>query len=100
MLTNLLHFSFCLTELHREFSNRIIRVIIKILARRAEVGARTLVYGASVGPESHGQYVPDCKITPTRGLILGEAGIELQGRVWLELKQKLEAIRPGVTSVS
>ncbi|MCJ1353384.1 MAG: hypothetical protein MMC33_003370 [Icmadophila ericetorum] len=91
---------FCQSELHREYDNRAVRIIIKILARRTEVGARTLVYGASVGPESHGQYVPDCKITPTVGLTKGEAGAELQSRFWVELKQKLEAIRPGVTSLS
>ncbi len=76
------------------------RVIIKILARRTEVGARTLVHGASVGSESHGQYVPDCKITPTAGLTKGKVGAELQDRVWVELKQKLENIQPGVTSLS
>ena len=69
-----------------------------MLARRTEVGARTLVYGASVGPESHGQYVPDCKITPTGGLTSGQGGAELQKRVWLELREKLEAIRPGIAS--
>jgi hypothetical protein len=73
---------------------------MKILARPTEVGARTLVHGASVGPESHGQYVPDCKITPTAGLAKGQAGAELQNRVWVELKQKLEAVRLGVTSLS
>ena len=71
-----------------------------MLARPTEVGARTLVYGASVGPESHGQYVPDCKITSTAGLTKGKKGAELQERVWVELKRKLEAVRPGVTSVS
>jgi hypothetical protein len=54
----------------------------------------------SVGEESHGQYIPDCKITQTVGLTKGKAGAELQDRVWVELKQKLEAIRPGVTSLS
>lgn len=71
-----------------------------MLARPTEVGAHTLVHGASLGPESHGQYVPDCKITPTAGLTKGEAGAELQNRVWSELRQKLEVIRPGVTSLS
>ena len=71
-----------------------------MLARRTEVGARTLVHGASVGPESHGQYVPDCKITPTAGLTKGKEGDELQERVWAELRQKLEAIQTGVTSLS
>lgn len=92
--------SFCHSGLHREYDNRAVRIAIKILARSTEVGARTLVHGASVGPESHGQYVPDCKITPTAGLTEGKAGARVQTRVWLELKQKLEAIQPGVTSLS
>jgi hypothetical protein len=70
-----------------------------VIARTAEVGSRTLVYGASAGPESHGQYVPDCKITPTKGLTTGKEGAELQERVWKELKGKLEKIHPGVTSL-
>jgi len=76
------------------------RIFLKIMARRTEVGARTLVYGGSVGVESHGQYVPDCKIKPTVGPTKGKEGTELQRRVWEELKQKLEAIQPGVTSLS
>lgn len=73
---------------------------MKILCHPTEVGAPPLVYGASVGPVSHGQYVPDCKVTLTAGLRQGEAATELQCRVWVELRQKLEAIRPGVTSLS
>lgn len=57
------------------------------------------MHGASAGPESHGQYVPDCRITVTGGLTKGKAGIELQDRVWDELKVKLEGINPGVTSI-
>jgi hypothetical protein len=75
-------------------------LILRLIARRTEVGARTLVYGASAGPESHGEYVPDCKITPTKGLTKGDEGSELQNRVWVELRDKLEAIRTGVTSLS
>jgi hypothetical protein len=58
------------------------------------------VYGASVGPEAHGLYLPDCKITPTVGLTKGEEGAKLKSLVWEELKQKLEAIDPGVTSLA
>ena len=91
----------CHSQLHREAGDGlIVRTLLKIFARPTEVGARTLVHGASAGPESHGQYVPDCKIKQTGGLTKGKAGAELQARVWGELKQKLEAIRPGVTSLS
>ena len=72
---------------------------MRLMCRPTEVGARTLVHGASIGPESHGQYVPDCKITSPRGLCKGEEGIKLRNRVWVELREKLEAIQPGVTSL-
>jgi hypothetical protein len=69
-----------------------------MVARTAEVGSRTLVHGASVGPEAHGQYVPDCKITQTGGLCKGQAGAKLQERIWTELREKLEKINLGVCS--
>lgn len=100
MLIRLSSSSLCQSELHREHDNFAIRILMKILARKTEVGSRTLVYGASVGEQSHGQYVPDCKITATKGLTQGKAGAELQNRVWLELKQKLETIQLGLTSLS
>ncbi|KAF2093001.1 retinol dehydrogenase [Rhizodiscina lignyota] len=90
----------CDTELARDYSGAAVDLAKKILCRPSEVGARTLVYGASAGPESHGQYVPDCKIKPTGGLTKGEAGEKLQKRVWVELRDKLEGILPGVTTMS
>ncbi|KAK7418098.1 hypothetical protein QQZ08_011385 [Neonectria magnoliae] len=91
----------CQSDLHREVHHLLIaRILLRLFCRPTEVGSRTLVHGASAGPESHGQYVPDCKITPTKGLTAGPAGAELQDRIWVELKQKLEGIRPGVTSLS
>jgi hypothetical protein len=91
--------SFCHSELHRARSGRVITIAKNILARATPVGARTLVYGASAGIETHGGYLPDCNLTQTGGLTAGEAGIELQKRVWDELKQKLDDIRSGVTSL-
>ncbi|KAH6971761.1 putative short-chain dehydrogenase [Ilyonectria sp. MPI-CAGE-AT-0026] len=90
---------FCQSELHRERDSRVVRLALKMLARQTEVGSRTLVYGASAGPETHGQYLPDCNITVTKGLTEGSAGAELQNRVWEELTQKLEAVQKGVTSL-
>ena len=103
MLTFFVSCSFCQSELGREVTqdSAIARFLIRILARPTEVGARTLVYGASeAGPESHGQYVPDCKITPTVGLTKGKEGAALQERFWSELRVKLEDIKPGVTTLS
>ncbi|KAH8649404.1 retinol dehydrogenase [Tricladium varicosporioides] len=90
----------CQSELgQKEHVNHAIKLMVKIIARPTEVGARTIVYGACAGPESHGQYVPDTKITPTAGLTKGEKGGELQIRVWEELKAKLDGIRSDVTSL-
>lgn len=92
---------FCGSQLGRDYESRAARVAIKAVARPVEVGARTLVYGASAGLDTHGQYLPDCKITqPNRGLLKGKAGEVLQRRVWNELKAKLETIRPGVTAAA
>ncbi|KAK3356719.1 NAD(P)-binding protein [Lasiosphaeria hispida] len=89
---------FCESELTREY-NPAVNYAMKILQRTTEVGSRTLVYGACAGPESHGQYVPECQIVPVGGLAKGVAGAELQARVWAELRAKLEAVRPGVTEL-
>lgn len=78
-----------------------VRIFFKIFARTTDVGARTLVLGASAGPESHGKFVSDCAIhEPVLGLAKGDVGLQLQKRIWAELRDKLEAIRPGVTSIA
>ena len=98
--------SFCHSDLTREVeassavASALLGVFKKLFARSTEVGSRTLVYGASVGPESHGQYLPDCNIKPTKGLAAGDAGAGLQERVWLELREKLEGIRNGITALA
>ena len=69
-----------------------------VLARKAEYGSRTLVHAAGLGSESHGQYLHDCQIAPPSPLVLSGEGKKAQDRVWDELVQILEAIRPGVTS--
>lgn len=38
-------------------------VMKAMLARTAEEASRNLVYGASVGPESHGLYFTNCDVT-------------------------------------
>lgn len=90
----------CHSELTREFDSPVVRLAKKILARTTEVGSRTIVHGASFGPKSHGQYLPDCKIEMPMGICKGEEAGGLQSRVWEELKGKLEAIQPGVTTLS
>lgn len=100
LVLTILFCRFCQSGLHREHDKGILALVIKILARPTEVGARTLVYGAGAGPETHGGYLPDSKLRETRGLTSGDSGKELQARVWSELKVKLEGIQKGVTDLS
>ena len=48
------------------------------------------------GPESHGHYLSDCKISKNCYLVEGPEGPKVQKRVWDELSQKLERIEPGI----
>jgi hypothetical protein len=79
--------------------NVVVRKIIHKVARDPAVGARTLVYGASAPVVEHGGYLPDCKLTELKGLVSGREGVELQQRVWKEVKVVLEGVRKGVTEL-
>ena len=87
----------CHSELARE--SGFIWVIMKFfLARTTEIGGRLLVHAGSSGPESPGQYLCDCKVALPAAFALTTEGYEVQNRLWDELTEKLEAIKPGVTS--
>ncbi|KAK4172949.1 hypothetical protein QBC36DRAFT_195807 [Triangularia setosa] len=66
------------------------------LSRTAEQGARTLMFGAAGGQETHGKYLDDCKVSDPSVWVLSPEGEDTQGRLWAELKAKLERIRPGI----
>ena len=68
-----------------------------VLARSTECGGRTLVHAGAQGADSHGQYLADCEIAPAP-VVTSRDGKAVQDRVWAELVEKLEAIKPGVTS--
>lgn len=75
--------------------------MIGAIARKPEVGARTLVYGVSPAVERnmHGAYLPDCKVTPLKGLAGddGEEARTLRAQVWRELRVMLDEVKGGVT---
>jgi hypothetical protein len=70
-----------------------------LLARKTEVGSRTLVHAGSQGVESHGKYLSDCEITEPSAFVRSEEGKLTQERIWTELTDKLEGIQSGVTKV-
>lgn len=94
---NFVNPGWCHSELMREVTNPIVKLLKLIMCRTTEVGSRTLVDAGLKGEESHGQYLSDCQITRCAPLVEGPEGPELQKRVWRELSEKLETIEPGVT---
>ena len=96
---NFVNPGWCHSELVREITNPLISFIMKVCCRTTEVGSRTLVHAGVAGPETHGQYLSDCKITACAPLVEGKEGPEIQRRVWQELSEKLNEIEPGVTKM-
>lgn len=86
----------CHSELARE-SGWGLAILKFFLARSTELGSRNLVHAASLGPESHGQYVRDCVVMEPSRYVLSQEGWKDQQRVWEELVGKLEGIKQGVT---
>ena len=67
-----------------------------LFARTTEYGSRTLVHAASQGPETHGKYLSGCKIANRAGIAAAADVEEIQERVWREISEKLERIKPGI----
>jgi retinol dehydrogenase 12 len=68
-----------------------------LLARKTDVGARTLVAGACAGPAAHGQYMEDCKVVPIDSLITGEKLDVVQKKTYEQTLAYIEKLQPGVS---
>ena len=68
-----------------------------MVARKTEMGSRTLVYAAGAGEETHGEYMVDCKPRDPSKWVRSENGRATQKRVYDEVLAYLEEIEPGVT---
>ncbi|OLN96435.1 Retinol dehydrogenase 11 [Colletotrichum chlorophyti] len=88
----------CHSELVRDLDTWGFWLMKLLLARTTEYGSRTLFHAATQGAETHGQYMSDCGIAKPSAFVRSAEGKAAQDRVWGELVQKLEAIKPGVTS--
>lgn len=89
----------CHSGLMREADSLPIRIIMKLMCRSTEVGSRPLAYAGLAGPETHGQYLTNCRVEACAPIVEGNEGPELQRRVWGELGEMLERISPGVLKV-
>ncbi|KAL2834063.1 hypothetical protein BJY01DRAFT_224622 [Aspergillus pseudoustus] len=92
-------------------------LLAKAVARKTEVGARTLVAAVSMGEESHGKYMNDSEIddyvvssvsvqksanlsrSALSPFVRSEHGAKAQENLWKELWDILESKLPGVSRV-
>ncbi|KAK9779513.1 putative Short-chain dehydrogenase [Seiridium cardinale] len=84
----------CHSGLARENTSLAFTIFKFFLARSTEVGSRTLVHAGSAGIESHGHYLADCAVEETTELVTGNR--DVQDRIWVELVEKLKAIKTDV----
>lgn len=68
------------------------------VARSTEVGSRTLVAGATAGPDSHGTYMTDGRSANTAlsSFVRSPEGQEAQRKLWCEFVGILEEVHPGI----
>lgn len=100
VVVNFLNPGLCASGLMDEMSNPAFRMFEKAMARSTEEGGRAHVYAAAAGPESHGMYITNGKVTPLKcgTLPTTKAGQEVAKRFFDEVNAKLENIVPGVTN--
>ncbi|KAF2433258.1 hypothetical protein EJ08DRAFT_97125 [Tothia fuscella] len=79
----------CKSELGRELSNPVVRVLMKvfnfIFMRSTEEGSRTLVSGAVLGSKAHGRFWQHDRIADDAPNLTGDKGERLQEAVWHDI---------------
>ncbi|KAI1120193.1 retinol dehydrogenase 12 [Nemania abortiva] len=93
-IINLPNPGLCISSLQREADGTvpgfIFGIVKKLIGRTASVGARTLVDAAvHHGPESHGQYLEDCKIQPLAPMVY-KLDKRVSEKLWNETLAELE----------
>ncbi|KAM7222719.1 hypothetical protein V8F06_001906 [Rhypophila decipiens] len=89
----------CKTDLGREVKGmqKVIFSLVKaVIGRTAEEGSRVLVYAATAGKETHGQYLVNNAVAMPSDWVVSEEGTKTQERVWNELLQLLKGVQPGL----
>ena len=90
---------FCKTNLFRTHEEFATKVMIRLIGRESEHGARTLVHGAIAGKESHGQYLSECQVKKYSPFVKGAEGDRTARRLWQELSAIYEEVKPGCTKL-
>lgn len=100
VIVNCVNPGFCRTSLFRHAAfplNYIVKLTLLGLGRDAEMGSRTLMSAAAADRESHGKYMDSCDVRDPSSLVTSQEGETLQIRVYKELVEILEGIRPNIS---
>ena len=99
IVLNMTNPGLCHSELSRDGS-WFLEVLKFFLARKTEVGSRTLVAPTQAGPETHGKYFHDSKADDgtLSKFVTSDEGKKAQEKVWKELSAILDKIQPAVSS--
>ena len=95
VVLNMMNPGLCHSELARN-AGWTLWLMKLLLARTTEVGSRTLVHASGAGWESHGEYESDSHVVEVGPWVRSDEGKEAQAKVWQQLQQELEKIRPGI----
>lgn len=102
VIVNCLNPGFCRTEFFRHAPfplSYLLHIGVTLVGRSAEMGSRTLVAAAAAGRESHGRYMDSCVLRDPSALVMSDEGAMLQKRVYDELMEELERIKPGISAL-
>lgn len=98
VVVNYVNPGWCRTELFRTDDGGVGgRIGLRLIGRTGEEGSRTLVHAITEGMSSHGRYLSECRVKPESTFVRSDEGAVVQQKVWKELLEIMEGIRPGVT---
>ncbi|KAI0409302.1 NAD(P)-binding protein [Xylaria palmicola] len=90
--------SFCKSNLAQDERAAGYKVFEATMARSTEEGSRVLVNGLLAGSETNGHYLTNCKVQMPSSHVTSDWGQEVQVRFFNELLDKVDKIRPGISS--
>jgi len=95
---NILNPGFCYSELGRD-GNALQSVMRFLLARTQEMGGRPIAAGLVAGVETDGMYMHDGVVDEAAlsAYVKSEEGEQMGARLWAELRDIYEELRPGIT---
>lgn len=100
VILNILNPGFCYSEIARDSTTIAMTVMRFFLARTQEMGGRPIATGLVAGLETDGKYMHDGVVAEgaLSRYVKSEKGEEVGKRLWEELEELFEKVRPGIVS--